>query len=92
MLGWTSGNIQNPARFADFESALRHGFLPDRRYLSLGVVGAVATTVGATIIVWVPGSEGEVIVHRKFEVRVSSAMFCFVSFLRPLFSILYPPA
>ena len=45
--------IDNIKNFSDLEAHLRHNFFPHRRYLSLGVLPAVAEALEATIVVWV---------------------------------------
>eukprot|EP00904_Undaria_pinnatifida_P002719 jgi/Undpi1/12448/HiC_scaffold_5.g02119.m1 len=44
--------IDNIKHFSDLEAHVRQNFFPHRRYLSLGVLPAVAEALKATIVVW----------------------------------------
>ena len=60
-----SENINNGANFADFERHLHPTLLVDRRYIKLNVMSFVATALGVSIVVWVPGPGEDIIVNRQ---------------------------
>ena len=61
-------NIDNRKYFSDFEREIRPNFLADRRYLTLNVMGFVATALRKNIVVWVPCRGGDIVVHRQHQV------------------------
>ena len=60
-------SIDNIKHFSDLETHLRQNFFPPRRYLSLGVLPAVAEALEATIVVWVRGPADTLVVHRSIQ-------------------------
>ena len=59
--------IDNIKHFSDLEAHVRQNFFPHRRYLSLGVLPAVAEALKATIVVWVRGPANTLVVHRSIQ-------------------------
>ena len=62
-----SDRIHSLKRFSDLGVLLRSSLSADRRYLSLGMLGAVAQALEATVVVWVRGLADTLIVHRQYQ-------------------------
>ena len=63
-------NLQHRNNFDDFHNLLQQHFLSENQYISPQVMGAAATALKATIVVWVkcPGPIDDLVIHRQHQV------------------------